>query len=108
MEQFNFDVGNREGVCVLLLDQMASGLLGLLAVSPTRTQASLSVRKMLDFITKVSSVKNVEYGKTELEGSSDVTTLKDVLSVFAGFARKGARKNAKQKAIRHHEMYRDL
>jgi hypothetical protein len=33
MEQFNFDIGNREGVCILLLDQMASGLLGLLAVA---------------------------------------------------------------------------
>lgn len=63
---------------------------------------------MLDFISRVSSVKNVEYGKSELEGSSDVTTLKDVLSTFAGFARKGARKNAKQKAIRQFEMNRNL
>lgn len=36
MEQFNFDIGNREGVCILLLDQMASGLLGLLAVAENK------------------------------------------------------------------------
>lgn len=87
---------------------MASGLLGLLSVSASREISFQSIKRMLDFISRVSSVKNVEYGKTELSGSSDVTTLKDVLSVFAGYARKGARKNAKQKAIRHFEMNRNL
>lgn len=104
LEQFNFDIGNREGICVLLLDQLASGLLGLLTCFPNRNEAFEVTKRMLDFISRVSSVKNVEYGKSELEGSSDVTTLKDVLSTFAGFARKGTRKNAKQKAIKQFEM----
>ncbi len=66
LEQFNFDIGNREGMCVMLLDQLASGLLGLLAVSPSRNQASELVKRMLDFITRISEVKNVEYGRSEL------------------------------------------
>jgi hypothetical protein len=37
-----------------------------------------------------------------------VTTLKDVLSAFSGYARKMGRKNAKQKAIRHFELNRNL
>ncbi len=100
LEQFNFDIGNREGTCVLLLDQLASGLLGLMTVYPSRTQALEQMKRMLDFITRISVVKNVEYGKSEFHGSSDVTTLKDVLSTFTGVARKGARKNAKQRAIK--------
>lgn len=36
MEKFNFDVGNKEGVCVLLLDQLTSGVLGLLSVSQNK------------------------------------------------------------------------
>ncbi len=102
MEQFNFDIGNREGVCILLLDQMVSGLLGLLAVAENKQAASENIRKILEFISKISSVKNVEYGRTELDGSSDVTTLKDVLSAFSGFARRLGRKNAKQRAIRQY------
>ena len=66
------------------------------------------IKKMLDFISRVSSVKTVEYGKSEFTGSSDVITLKDVLSTFAGFARRGVRKGAKQRAIRHFEMNRNL
>ena len=63
---------------------------------------------MLDFISRISAVKNVDYGKNELAGSSDVITLKDVLSTFAGFARRGMRKNAKQRAIRQYEQNRPL
>jgi hypothetical protein len=95
LEQFNFDVANREGICVMLLDQLGSGLLGLLAVSPTRKEALETIKRMLDFISKITAVKNVDYGRSDLSGSSDVVTLKDVLSTFAGFARRGLRKNAK-------------
>ena len=93
---------------MLLLDQLGSGMLGLLAVSSSRQEANEKVKKMLDFISKISSVKSVDYGRSELEGSSDVATLKDVSSAFAGFARRGLRKNAKQRAIRQYEMNRPL
>ena len=108
MENFNFDIANKDGICVMLLDQLGSGLLGLLSVSSSRQQANEAIKRMLDFISRVSSVKTVDYGRNELQGSSDVITLKDVLSTFAGFARKGFRKNAKQRAVRHYEMHRPL
>ena len=104
LEQFNFDMGNHQGVCVTLLDQLTSGGLGLLSVAPSREQATEIVKKMLDFISRVSNVKNVDYGRSDLDASSDSVGLKDVLSVFTGFVRKGARRGAKQRAIRHHEM----
>ena len=44
---------------MLLLDQMASGLLGLLSVSASRETSFQSIKRMLDFISRVSSVKNV-------------------------------------------------
>jgi len=36
MEKFNFDIANKEGVCVLLLDQLTSGVMGLLSVSQNK------------------------------------------------------------------------
>ena len=40
LEQFNFDMGNHQGICVTLLDQLASGGLGMLSVASTREQAT--------------------------------------------------------------------
>lgn len=59
-------------------------------------------------MTKLSSVKNVDYGRTELSGSSDAITLKDVHSTFSGMIRKGGRRNAKQRAVKQYEMSRNL
>lgn len=47
----------------MLLDQLGSGLLGLLAVSSSRQAANETIKRMLDFISKISSVKNVDYGR---------------------------------------------
>ncbi len=59
LQQFNFDVANKEGVCVTLLDQLASGVIGLLAVAENREKVVQRLKKMLDFISKISVVKNV-------------------------------------------------
>lgn len=64
LEQFNFDVGNKEGVCVTLLDQLASGVIGLLAVAESKDKAIERLKKMLDFISKISSVRSVDYGRS--------------------------------------------
>lgn len=64
LEQFNFDVGNKEGVCVTLLDQLASGVIGLLAVAENKDKAIERLKKMLDFISKISSVRSVDYGRS--------------------------------------------
>jgi hypothetical protein len=108
LEQFNFDVGNKEGVCVTLLDQLASGVVGLLSVAETREKATDRLKKMLDFISKISAVRSVEYGRSDLGGSSDGVTLKDVQSVFTGIVRKGVRKDAKARAIKAFEQKQDL
>ena len=66
------------------------------------------VRRMLEFVTRVAQVKNVEYGRSDLDGSSDSVGLKDVLSLFAGCVRKGARRGAKHRAVKQYEMNRPL
>ena len=65
LEQLNFDVGNKEGVCVTLLDQLASGVIGLLSVAESREKATERLKRMLDFISKISAVKSVEYGRSD-------------------------------------------
>ena len=55
-------------------------------------------------MVKLSSVKNVDYGHTDCEPSTDRINIKDMLSLFISLMRKDERKNAKQKAIREHEM----
>jgi hypothetical protein len=63
---------------------------------------------MLDFICKISAVRSVEYGRSDLGGSSDGVTLKEVQSVFTGIVRKGVRKDAKARAIKAFEQKQDL
>lgn len=92
----------------MLLDQMTSGIIGLLSVAESRDQTTERLKKMLDFISKISSVKNVDYGRSQLESSADGVSLKDVLSVFTGMVRKGIRHNAKQKAIKKYENSQNL
>lgn len=48
----------------MLLDQMTSGIIGLLSVAESRDQTTERLKKMLDFISKISSVKNVDYGRS--------------------------------------------
>ncbi len=63
---------------------------------------------MLDFISKISAVKSVDYGRSELGSSSDGVSLKDVQSLFTGIVRKGFRKDAKARAIKAFEQKQDL
>jgi hypothetical protein len=99
-------VGNKEGVCVTLLDQLASGVLGLLSVAENRERATERLKRMLDFISKISAVKSVEYGRSD--GGSEGVSLKDVQSLFTGIVRKGARKDAKARAVKAFEQKQDL
>lgn len=101
-------MANKEGVCVTLLDQLASGVIGLLAVAENREKVVERLKKMLDFISKISVVKNVEYGKSELGSSNDGISLKDVQSLFTGMVRKGVRKDAKARAVKAFEMKQNL
>jgi hypothetical protein len=33
LENVNYDIQNKEGICILLVDQLSSGVLGLLAIN---------------------------------------------------------------------------
>lgn len=61
---------------------------------------------MLDFISKISAVKSVEYGRSD--GGCEGVSLKDVQSLFTGIVRKGARKDAKARAVKAFEQKQDL
>jgi uncharacterized protein YlxP (DUF503 family) len=50
---------------VTLLDQLASGVIGLLSVAESREKATERLKRMLDFISKISAVKSVEYGRSD-------------------------------------------
>ena len=62
------------------------------------------MKRVIEFIVRLSSVKNVDYGHTDCEPATDRITIKDMLSLFISLLRKDERKNAKQKAIREHQM----
>lgn len=88
VERFNFDIGNKEGLCIMLLDALTSGTMSLMAVSRDIHEAITLTRSVLDFIVKMSDVKNVTYGKTDCEPSSDRILLKDMMNLFLTMARK--------------------
>lgn len=108
IERFNFDVGNKEGLCILLLDQLTSGTMSMMAVSALPYNAISLMKRVVEFIVRLSSVKNVEYGRTESLPSSDRIPIKDVLSLFISLVRKDERSDAKAKAIRKYENQKDL
>ena len=88
IERFNFDVGNKEGLCIMLLDALTSGTMSMMAVSKNDQEAITLLKNVLDFIVKMSDVKNVTYGKTDCEPSTDRILLKDMMNLFLTMVRK--------------------
>lgn len=56
----------------------------------------------------MSDIKNVTYGKTDCEPSSDRILLKDMMNLFLTMARKKEKTNAKAKALKKFENNQDL
>lgn len=75
-----------------------------MSVSSEEFESIQSMKRVIEFIVRLSSVKNVDYGHTDCEPATDRITIKDMLSLFISLLRKDERKNAKQKAIREHQM----
>ena len=92
----------------MLLDQLTSGTMSMMAVSGIQFQAVSLLKRVVQFIVRLSAVKNVDYGRTDTEPSTDRISIKDVLSLFISIVRKDERVDAKKKAIRHHENKKDL
>jgi hypothetical protein len=82
IEEFNFDIAQKNGVCMMLFDELASGEMGLMAVSENREESVEKLKKVLEFIARITQVKNVSYGKSELEPSTDALLITDIISRF--------------------------
>ena len=82
--------------------------MSLMTVSTDELETVAMMRKVVEFVVKLSSVKNVSYGLSDSEPPTDRISIKDMLSLFISLMRKAERKNAKQKAIREHGMKGNL
>ena len=49
----------------MLLDQLTSGTMSMMAVSPTPFEGIALLKRMMEFIVRISAVKNVDYGRTD-------------------------------------------
>ena len=92
----------------MLLDQLTSGTMSMMAVSGVPFQSITLLKRVVEFIVRLSEVKNVNYGRTDSEPSTDRILIKDVLSLFISLVRKDERSDAKKKAIRQYENKKDL
>lgn len=72
----------------MLLDSLTSGTMSMMAVTKYEHQAILLLKNVLEFIVKMSDVKNVTYGKTDSEPSTDRILIKDMLNLFMTMVRK--------------------
>lgn len=63
---------------------------------------------MLEFIARITQVKNGVYGKSELEPSTDALLITDVASKFLTLERKEKKKDAKKKALQQFRNKQDL
>ena len=57
---------------------------------------------------RITQVKNVTYGKSELEPSTDAVLITDIISRFLTLERKEKRKDAKKKALQQFRNKQDL
>lgn len=72
----------------MLLDSLTSGTMSMMAVTKYEQQAISLLKNVLQFIVKMSDVKNVTYGKTDSEPSTDRILIKDMLNLFMTMVRK--------------------
>ena len=108
MQKFNFDIGNREGLCIMLLDSLTSGTMSMMAVSKSYQEAVNMLKNVLQFIIRLSDIKNVGYGRTDSQPSTDRILIKDMLNLFLSMVRKDQKTNAKFKAIKQFENSQNL
>jgi hypothetical protein len=100
MERFYFDIGNKEGVCILLLDELTSGTISLMTVGTGEHETVNQIKSVLEFVARVSVLKNVDYGRNENEPSTDKILFKDMLNLFMSMVRKDQRAGSKARALK--------
>jgi hypothetical protein len=72
----------------MLLDALTSGTMSMMAVSRSDYETVNLLKNVLDFIVKLSDIKNVTYGKTDCEPSTDRILIKDMMNLFLTMVRK--------------------
>lgn len=82
--------------------------MSMMSVGKTENETANLIKNVLQFIARISCVKNVSYGRTDCEPSSDKILLKDMLNLFMTIMRKDERSNAKAKAIKQFENNQKL
>lgn len=108
IEEFNFDIAQKHGICMLLFDELTSGEMGLMVVCENKEWGIEKLKKVLDFIARITNVKNISYGKSELEPSTDAVLVSDVISKFLTMERREKRKDAKKRALEKNMKMQDL
>lgn len=51
---------------MMLFDELTSGELGLMAVSENKEDGVEKLKRVLEFIARITQLKNVSYGRSEL------------------------------------------
>jgi hypothetical protein len=69
--------------------------MSMMAVSRNDQEAINLLKNVLDFIVRMSDVRNVTYGKTDSEPSTDRILVKDMLNLFLSMVRRDEKSNAK-------------
>jgi hypothetical protein len=59
-------------------------------------------------VARITQVKNVSYGKSDLEPATDALYLTDIMSKFLTLERKEKKKDARKKAIEQFKNRQDL
>lgn len=72
----------------MLLDSLTSGTMSMMAVSKSFNEGVNLLKNVLEFIIRLSDIKNVGYGRTDSEPSTDRILIKDMLNLFMSMVRK--------------------
>ena len=71
IENQNFDIENRIGVCMLLLDSLMCGTMSFLSVGEDHPHSLNLLASLIEFVVRVSNVKSGDYGRGDSEPSTD-------------------------------------
>jgi hypothetical protein len=71
-----------------------------MAVGSGEQETLTQIKNVLEFMARISVLKNVNYGRNECEPSTDKILFKDMLNLFMTMVRKDQRIGSKAKALK--------
>ena len=100
-----YDFERKEGTCMLLVDILTSGVLGLLSIYKSEEEINDSMHRALDFIhSQCKQNKTVNFGTNILKPRCDRMPLQDVLSIFSRLKQRKQREQNKINASRQYNL----